>query len=235
LEGVRKMIIELAVLGIFQLTQAFDPSVRPKCFITGQAVEGPNQINSPQYPNPFKGRLQCLYILTAPVGKRIELEFDDFSMSIANNRNCKNSGLAILDPRQTAIPGETVIYCGKQKPNNFVTKGNEVFLMLQGGQGMGQFQIVYRIAPEKSVRKPGKKGPNKGAPAPGRRPGGAQVNNRKPKNKSFAKKSNSPPSYNNHLESKVRRPTNKDNGALCVMPPFAAYILQFMLFTIFSI
>ena len=39
-----------------------EKSSRPKCYVTGQAVEGWNQINSPGYPNAFPGRLECLYV-----------------------------------------------------------------------------------------------------------------------------------------------------------------------------
>jgi len=126
--------------------KAFDPSVRPKCYVTGQAVVGWNQINSPGFPSPFPGKLDCLYAITAPPGAKIELEFDNFNM--ASSPGCKKQGLAILDPAQSKVPGQTTIVCGPTKPETFKTKGNKVFLHLSSnirGASDGEFLVKYRI------------------------------------------------------------------------------------------
>lgn len=126
--------------------KAFDPSVRPKCYVTGQAVVGWNQINSPGFPSPFPGKLDCLYAITAPPGAKIELEFDNFNM--ASSPGCKRQGLAILDPVQSKVPGQTTIVCGPTKPETFKTKGNKVFLHLSSnirGASDGEFLVKYRI------------------------------------------------------------------------------------------
>ena len=127
--------------------KAFDPSSRPKCYVTGQAVEGWNQINSPGYPNAFPGRLECLYVLTAPPGEKIELLFEKFEMDPRNNPGCKNQGLAILDPAQSRVPGQTEIFCGSTPPAPFKSRGNKLFLKLESNikqQGEG-WLIKYRI------------------------------------------------------------------------------------------
>merc|ERR1712131_405552 len=127
--------------------KAFDPSSRPKCYVTGQAVEGWNQINSPGYPNAFPGRLECLYVLTAPPGQKIELLFEKFAMDTKNNPGCKNQGLAILDPAQSRVPGQTEIFCGTTPPAPFKSRGNKLFLKLESNtkfQGEG-WLIKYRI------------------------------------------------------------------------------------------
>jgi hypothetical protein len=127
--------------------KAFDPSSRPKCYVTGQAVEGWNQINSPGFPNAFPGRLECLYVLTAPPGQKIELLFEKFSMDPQNNPGCRNQGLAILDPAQSRVPGQTEIFCGTVPPAPFKSRGNKLFLKLESNvkiQGEG-WLIKYRI------------------------------------------------------------------------------------------
>lgn len=126
--------------------KAFDPSVRPKCYVTGQATTGWNQINSPGFPSPFPGKLDCLYALSAPAGQKIELDFDNFNM--ASSPGCKKQGLAILDPAVSKVPGQTVILCGATKPESFKSKGNKLFLHLSSnlrGASDGEFLVKYRI------------------------------------------------------------------------------------------
>lgn len=125
--------------------KAFDPSIRPKCYITGQATEGWNQINSPSFPQPMPGRLDCLYALSAPKGKKIELLFEKFSLE--KNAGCKQQGLAILDPAQTRSPGQTEMYCGSQKIQPFVSRGNQLYLNLNSKMNKSSegFLIKYRI------------------------------------------------------------------------------------------
>jgi len=126
--------------------KAFDPSVRPKCYVTGQATTGWNQINSPGFPSPFPGKLDCLYALSAPAGQRIELDFDNFNM--ASSPGCKRQGLAILDPAVSKVPGQTVILCGATKPESFKSKSNKLFLHLSSnmrGASDGEFLVKYRL------------------------------------------------------------------------------------------
>lgn len=154
-------IVKLLILCVN--VYAFDPSNRPKCLISGQATEGWNQINSPQYPNPIPGTLQCLYIISAPAGNRIRLEFDDFELLGKGNPNCKKQGLQYLDPKITNVPGVTKTICGNETPKPIISKGNEIYLLLSStnvnGVEMKGFQIRYTMAAEvKSVEKPKKKG-----------------------------------------------------------------------------
>ena len=84
--------------------------------------------------------------ITAPPGAKIELEFDNFNM--ATSPGCKRQGLAILDPVQSKVPGQTTIVCGATKPETFKTKGNKVFLHLSSnirGPSDGEFLVKYRI------------------------------------------------------------------------------------------
>jgi hypothetical protein len=37
-------------------------SLRPRCYVTGQATVGFNQVNSPSYPKPAGGNSECLYV-----------------------------------------------------------------------------------------------------------------------------------------------------------------------------
>lgn len=133
--------------------KAFDPSIRPRCLVTGQATTGWNQINSPQFPKPVPGKLECLYILTAPKGSKIELHFDQFELMAKNNPSCAKQGLALLDPFQTNVPGQTEIFCGLQKPVPYRSIGDKLYLKFEsavkGAVQVKGFLIKYRIRPEK--------------------------------------------------------------------------------------
>lgn len=141
--------------------KAFDPSVRPRCLVTGQATTGWNQINSPQYPKAAPGHMECLYILTAPKGARIVLHFDQFELMAKNNPSCQNQGLALLDPIQTKMPGQTEIFCGLQKPVPYISRGNTLYLKYESSVDVKTkgFLLKYKINEET-------KGPAKG-PAQG--------------------------------------------------------------------
>jgi hypothetical protein len=136
--------------------KSFDPSIRPRCLVTGQATEGWNQINSPQFPKPVPGKMECLYILTAPKGSKIELHFDQFELLAQNNPSCAKQGLALLDPFQTNVPGQTEIFCGLQKPVPYVSRGEKLFLKFESAtKGAVQpkgFLIKYRIRPTKAAK-----------------------------------------------------------------------------------
>ena len=71
------------------------------------------------------------FSLTAPPGQKIELLFEKFSMDSENNPGCKNQGLAILDPAQSRVPGQTEIFCGQQPPAPFKSRGSKLFLKLK--------------------------------------------------------------------------------------------------------
>jgi len=185
--GQRKKLVsgtsEMLILStLLCAVKAFDPSNRPRCLISGQAVEGWNQINSPQFPNPLPGKLECLYVLSAPKGAKIELHFDQFELMAKNNPSCKNQGLALLDPFQTNIPGVTEIFCGLQKPVPFVSRGNKIFLKLDSNIKASQgkfkgFMIKYRIA-AKSSQKDDSEGPKSG---PGSKSGPGPKTGSRPK------------------------------------------------------
>ena len=67
---------------------------------------------------------------------------------MASSPGCKKQGLAILDPAQSKVPGQTTIVCGPTKPETFKTKGNKVFLHLSSnirGASDGEFLVKYRI------------------------------------------------------------------------------------------
>jgi hypothetical protein len=91
------------------------------------------------------GKLDCLYALNAPKGKKIELLFEKFSLE--KNAGCKQQGLAILDPAQTRAPGQTEMYCGSQKIQPFVSRGNQLYLSLTSkiNRPTEGFLIKYRI------------------------------------------------------------------------------------------
>jgi len=156
--GPSEMLTTLATL--ICAVKAFDPSIRPRCLVTGQATTGWNQINSPQYPKPAPGKLECLYIITAPKGAKIELHFTEFELLAQNNPGCQKQGLALLDPVQTMVPGLTEMYCGKQAPVPFVSRGNSLYLKFESAvkaavQTKG-FLIKYRIKPAKMAQKAAK-------------------------------------------------------------------------------
>ena len=87
------------------------------------------------------------FSLTAPPGEKIELLFEKFAMDTKNNPGCRNQGLAILDPAQSRVPGQTEIFCGTTPPAPFKSRGNKLFLKLESNtkfQGEG-WLIKYRI------------------------------------------------------------------------------------------
>lgn len=144
--GGRPDMVKILIALLCTVKALVDPSVRPKCYITGQATMGWNQVNSPGFPSPFPGKLDCLYVLSAPAGQKIELLFENFA--IPASPGCKKAGLEILDPTMSKVPGRTAILCGSTKPEPFKSKGNKVFLKLSSnvrGAEAGELLIKYRI------------------------------------------------------------------------------------------
>jgi len=155
--------------------KAFDPSIRPRCLVTGQATTGWNQVNSPQFPKPAPGHMECLYIITAPKGSRIVLHFDQFELMAKNNPSCQNQGLALLDPIQTKMPGQTEIFCGLQKPVPYISRGNTLYLKYESSVNVQTkgFLLKYKINEETkgpASKKPVAGGPPKRPAGPGPQP-----------------------------------------------------------------
>jgi len=70
-----------------------------------------------------------------------------------NNPSCAKQGLALLDPFQTNVPGQTEIFCGLQKPVPYRSQGDKLYLKFESAvNGKVQpkgFLIKYRIRPQK--------------------------------------------------------------------------------------
>lgn len=137
------------IVALICSVQSFDPSLRPRCYVTGQATVGFNQVNSPSYPKPAGGNSECLYVLSAPEGAKIEIHFDQFELL-----SCAEQELALLDPVQTQGPGQTELFCGRQKPVPYITHGNEVFMKYSSKTPLSSkgFLLKYRIAPGKGAK-----------------------------------------------------------------------------------
>jgi hypothetical protein len=113
--------------------------------------------------------------LSAPEGAKIEIHFDQFELL-----SCAEQELALLDPVQTQGPGQTELFCGRQKPVPYITHGNEVFMKYSSKTPLSSkgFLLKYRIAPGKGAKEAtvqkGKKS------APGKKPRPGQPKARKP-------------------------------------------------------
>ncbi|XP_035679570.1 neuropilin and tolloid-like protein 2 isoform X1 [Branchiostoma floridae] len=110
-------------------------------------------IQSPSYPRQYPLDTECIYILTAPEGFVIQVDFHGM-FDIERSYNCKYDHVELRDGMYGFSPliGR---YCGDNAPAPVKTTGNKLWVKFYSDwviEGAG-FEMRYRPEPDRTVRK----------------------------------------------------------------------------------
>lgn len=107
-------------------------------------MENNGRIESPGSPGNYPGNRDCIWTLSAPPGKRIQLIF--FTLRLEAHETCQYDYLAVYDG--LLIEGEPLEkFCNTTTPDTYISPGNELTLKFHSdeeGTDTG-FQIHYSI------------------------------------------------------------------------------------------
>ncbi|CAG5112315.1 Oidioi.mRNA.OKI2018_I69.chr2.g6542.t1.cds [Oikopleura dioica] len=110
-------------------------SNRPSCTKTVEAGDDWDQIKSPNFPGDA-GQAECMYIISAPEGRTIELGFSStFS-------NCDRQSLHIVD-----VANENDFKLCESTTEPIVSTGNLVYSLFTSNAETGSFVMDFRLRP----------------------------------------------------------------------------------------
>ncbi|XP_025106477.1 uncharacterized protein LOC112571592 isoform X2 [Pomacea canaliculata] len=124
------------------------PSDRPGCNLTVTDLAG--DISSPFFPDQYQPSLTCTYLLQAPPGYRVEVEFDTFHLESAP---CVYDYIVVYDGQYTNS-SQIGTYCGREKPSSILSSSSSLLIMFVADDAveMTGFSAGYRfIAPSTTM------------------------------------------------------------------------------------
>nr|XP_044991063.1 cubilin [Jaculus jaculus] len=110
-------------------------------------VDSTGYVTSPNYPDNYPQHANCIWILAAPPGKSILVQFED-QLNIEETSHCTASYLELRDGVDSNAPVLSK-FCGTVLPNSQISSREIMYLRFQTGNGsthMG-FKAKYSIAP----------------------------------------------------------------------------------------
>lgn len=120
-------------------------TIPPVC---GEEIETNSHgtISSPGSPGNYPMNRDCYWRISAPAGKRIQLNF--FLLAIEAHQTCSYDYLAIYDGHTEETP-MLEKFCNTSTPEPLITPGNEVMLHFHsdGDNSDHGFQITYSVVP----------------------------------------------------------------------------------------
>ena len=92
--------------------------------ICGGNLSNNGRLQSPNYPDEYTSRKDCVWVLDVPEGKRVALSFDSFD--IERDDSCAYD---YLEVRDGADVNSDLIgrYCGLDAPEDILSKGNKLY------------------------------------------------------------------------------------------------------------
>lgn len=108
------------LLLIFALFSAF------KC--GGTKTKSSGSIASPRHPFPHPKSLLCTWLIVAPNGYRVSMDFKSFMLE--PDKHCTNDYLMIRNGL-SSVSDEIGRYCGMEIPRRVISNGNSVWLQLK--------------------------------------------------------------------------------------------------------
>ncbi|CAH1775425.1 unnamed protein product [Owenia fusiformis] len=111
----------------------------------GGDLTGPTgELSSPNYPNPYPNRRECLWKITVEIGMRVELSIDDFDLE--SHSECNYDVLEVYGGRDDLAPLLTKLCHTQTTVQKVTATGNTMFLRFksdvsQAGKG---FHATYR-------------------------------------------------------------------------------------------
>ena len=94
----------------------------------GIKTKSSGSITSPGFPLPYPNDVLCTWMIVAPKGHKVSIEFTNFKLE--QNTDCSNDYLLVRDgssSRNTAIGR----YCGTSIPRKVLSSGNSIWLQLK--------------------------------------------------------------------------------------------------------
>ncbi|XP_059613843.1 cubilin homolog [Phlebotomus argentipes] len=88
-------------------------------------------ITSPMYPQPYHDSRVCEYIIQAPIGKVVALQFLDFDLEENSYPDCYYDYVEISDGVPSSNSTKIGRYCGNMSPPTIVSTYNALFLTLE--------------------------------------------------------------------------------------------------------
>ncbi|XP_051007258.1 cubilin [Acomys russatus] len=113
-------------------------------YIHGADSDG--YVTSPNYPANYPQHTECIWILEAPPGRSIQLQFED-QFNIEETPNCTSSYLELRDGADSSAPVLSKL-CGRSLPHSWVSSRELMYLKFQadGGSSYIGFKAKYSIA-----------------------------------------------------------------------------------------
>ncbi|XP_041486764.1 cubilin isoform X1 [Microtus oregoni] len=104
-------------------------------------------VTSPNYPANYPQNVECIWILEAPSGKSIQLQFED-QFHIEETPSCSSSYLELRDGVDSNAPLLSKL-CGSSLPSNWVSSRELMYLKFhtESGSSYMGFKAKYSIAP----------------------------------------------------------------------------------------
>nr|XP_020016661.1 cubilin-like [Castor canadensis] len=103
-------------------------------------------VTSPNYPASYPQHIDCIWIIAAPPGKSIRLQFED-QFDIEETPNCTSSYLELRDGVDSNAPVLSK-FCGISLPNSQLSSREVMYLRFQSGSSTTHvgFKAKYSIA-----------------------------------------------------------------------------------------
>ncbi|XP_048589005.1 uncharacterized protein LOC5518116 isoform X2 [Nematostella vectensis] len=120
------------------------------CGSTLRASEG--TINSPNWPQGYKGSKTCTWRISVNPSDSIALFFNSFNLQ--EDGNCDKSKLAVRDGGNESAH-EIGAFCGLNSPRVMRSKGGELWIQFTSaddGEGKG-FHLTYKAEPNRETKK----------------------------------------------------------------------------------
>ncbi|EGW02057.1 Cubilin [Cricetulus griseus] len=114
-------------------------------YIHGADSDG--YVTSPNYPANYPQNVECIWILEAPSGKSIQLQFED-QFNIEETPNCSSSYLELRDGADSNAHVLSKL-CGHSLPSSWVSSRELMYLKFhtESGSSYMGFKAKYSIAP----------------------------------------------------------------------------------------
>lgn len=130
-----------------EIPPAGEPVPVPVCNITLAELAG--SVTSPFYPMPYPQSIVCTYLFQAPVGSRVEVEFDAFETEASA---CNYDYIIVYDGNNTDSI-RLGVFCGTELPPYILSSGSSLFMQFVTDDWvqLSGFSAAYRmIAPPTS-------------------------------------------------------------------------------------
>ena len=98
-----------------------------------------------QITSPTFGPLDCVWLITVPLNKIIHITFPRFNVE-RSSYSCSDEYLQVFEGNSSSVHSLSQKLCGKTKPYDIVSYGNQVFLKYTAGSSrrVNDFKITFK-------------------------------------------------------------------------------------------